>query len=190
MSKLFITLVVAVSALTIGYLSWQNQAKPSITNLNSGATSSTLPSPPSDSSNFTPEDSSATIAPTTKDRSELDLALSGTASMLMTDSAGRRVGRDPVSGIRFEEIPNSSYFEDGLSAPVGRTLEIPQPEEGQYQVTITGLGTGFYQLSIRAFSRDGRPQPALLKIGNVTEGLQLKVTLSFSSTPGETSTLK
>jgi hypothetical protein len=76
----------------------------------------------------------------------MDLALSGTASMLMTDSAGRRLGREPVSGIRLEEIPNSSYFEDPLSAPVSRMIGISQPEEGQYQVVITGLETGSYEI--------------------------------------------
>jgi hypothetical protein len=183
MSKLFIILVMALFALATGYLSSQDQAKPPTTNTGAGSASSPL-------SQSAPVDTPTTVTPTTKDRSELELALSGAASMLMTDSAGRRAGRDPMSGVRREEIPNSSYFEDSLSTPVSRMIEIPQPQEGQYQVMVTGAETGSYQLSVWAFSRNGYSQPRLLKEGNVTKGSQLKLILTFSSTPGEISSLK
>jgi hypothetical protein len=180
MSKLFITLVIALSGVLAGVTIWHNKAKPPTLSKNGGAVSSQVPA-------LLPS-SKSTAAP--KDDSELDLALTGNASMLLSDSVGRHTGRDPVTGRQVQEIPNSAYFEDSLSGEVGRSIEIPQPQEGQYQVAVTALGTGPYRLSIRAFFRNGDSQPELVKNGSLVQGSTISFILHFTSTPGDVTTLK
>ena len=34
--------------------------------------------------------------------------------MLLTDPQGRRIGRNPIKGINYNEIPNASYGGEGL----------------------------------------------------------------------------
>lgn len=73
--------------------------------------------------------------------------------VVITDPLGRRLGFDPVRGIYYEEIPNSSYFRDLLPADaVDALLQqlLDQPLEftigdyvpGQYRFEVFGIGDG------------------------------------------------
>src|SRR5436305_14830201 len=121
MSKLFLTLMIALFALVVGLIIWHSEKQPPRTSVDRLPIPPLLPVMPSDSSKSTPQGSQTTVPTVPKDNSELDLALTGNASLLLTDSSGRRTGRDPVSVSQLQEIPNSAYFEDSLSGEVDRS---------------------------------------------------------------------
>ncbi len=49
----------------------------------------------------------------------LGLQLGSPAELLVTDPLGRRTGKDPVSGLTYDEIPGASYHEEATSDPSG-----------------------------------------------------------------------
>jgi hypothetical protein len=78
---------------------------------------------------------------------------------VITDPLGRRLGYDPTTGIRYDEIPNSSYgredvaaIEDDSSVVFPDTgyaalpYEIGSPVVGSYAVQVFGLATGTWSL--------------------------------------------
>lgn len=81
------------------------------------------------------------------------------AEILVTDPMGRRLGRDPVTGTAYSEIPDAAYSTEYFSAdvdPAGgntqpeQTLQIPHPVAGVYQIQVIGTDTGSYDLSMQA----------------------------------------
>jgi len=127
------------------------------------------------------------------DRSELDLAIGDAATLMITDAQGRRTGREPSSGTRFEEIPNSVYFEDAVEASSGkqvnRFIQINRPEVGVYLIKVKGQKTGDYLLSIRAFSMNGASQPQLRDSGRLMSGDEASFELHYTSVIGQSSSL-
>jgi hypothetical protein len=188
MSRLYvisgILLFVFIGALAL----WYNESRPPSLNTNKISTSS--PASPPYSNDSAIERLSTTTPTAPKDVSELDLALTGNVSLLLTDSDGQRTGSDPISGHQLQEIPNSVYFEDSVSGEVNRSIQILQPQAGRYQVTLVGLGMASYQFSIRTFSRNGEPQPELVKKGNLPQGSKVNFVLRFTNVPGEVSSIE
>jgi hypothetical protein len=124
------------------------------------------------------------------DKSELDLAVGNAATLLITDSAGRHTGRDSSTNVPLHQIPQSTYFEDTIddsdvaAKQVNHFIQVTQPKTGRYSVLLTGLRAGQYQLSIRAFSRDGSSQPELVETGDVRQGSKVTFDLDYTSAPG------
>jgi hypothetical protein len=112
MSKPFITLAIVLFTLTAGAIIWQNQARRPDSNTTGLSGSSPLPVPQHYSNSPTATSPLITVSPLAKDDSELDVALTGKASVLMADSAGRRTGFDLASGRQLQEI---------LTQPILRT---------------------------------------------------------------------
>ncbi len=114
----------------------------------------------------------------TSDASALSLSVGSVAKLLVTDAAARRTGFDAASGVTFEEIPDSAYFEDSLEddvtgeppTEVGHLLQIDQPVSGVYNVTLHGLKLGSFELSIRGFSQDGSIQTPIVARGIIGAG--------------------
>ena len=84
----------------------------------------------------------------------ITFALGSPAELLITDSLGRKLGKDK-NGVEYEEIPNAWYFEDGFDDPTGenppsqernKLIQILEPSDGQYQLQIIGTGEGSYSL--------------------------------------------
>lgn len=188
MSKLSVIsgtlLITLIGALAL----WYNESRPPVLNTNKISTSS--PALPPYSNDSAIQESSTTIPTAPKDISELDLAVTGNVSLLLTDSDGQRTGRDPISGRQLQEIPNSIYFEDSVPGEVNQSIQILQPKAGRYQVILIGLGMASYQLSIRTFSRSGESQPELIKKSNLTQGSKINFILRFTNMPGEASNLE
>src|SRR5262245_48442499 len=118
-------------------------------------------------SGFNAEIKTMTSQNTQRDVSELDLAVGTNASLLIEDNAGRRTGRDHKSGRVIQEIPRSAYFEDAMDdddqadkggGQVSHQIQISRPAGGLFHLTLTGIRSGPYELSIRGFSNDGTPQ--------------------------------
>jgi len=80
--------------------------------------------------------------------------------LLARDPMGRRVGYDSQAGTNVFEIPGATYFRDDLLAdddtsgsPLGetngiKTVYVPLPLAGGYQVEVTGTATGGYTLEL------------------------------------------
>lgn len=96
---------------------------------------------------------------TPSDPSHLGLHLNSPAEMLVTDPLGRRIGVDPTSGARYQEIPDAAYSTEFLNGDgdnddqrthESKELLIPHPAAGTYQVQVTGTGTGTYSMDLDA----------------------------------------
>lgn len=91
------------------------------------------------------------------DNSYLFITLHSPGELLITDPQGRRTGRDPINGIDFQEIPESSYYQEyEEDAETGETvgddikmLDIGQPLDGDYKLQVIGTGSGTYNMDIR-----------------------------------------
>lgn len=91
------------------------------------------------------------------------IVLGSPAELLITDSLGRKLGKD-INGIEYNEIPNASYFEDGFDDPASENLsfqernkliQILEPADGNYQLQVTGTGEGDYSLDYNFYDIQG-----------------------------------
>lgn len=89
------------------------------------------------------------------------------------------------------------YFEDRLDnaltgavgVAVNHAVEVTQPSPGTYNLQLTGIDDGSYDLSARLYSVDGSPQPPIEEKGKIASGTTIAFQLDFKSTPGTISTL-
>jgi hypothetical protein len=131
------------------------------------------------------------------DISELNVALGDGAEILVTAENRHRTGFDSATGNVLQDITGSAYFRDRLdndetgepSTETTHAVQIFQPGPGTYKITITGLKTATYVLSIRIYSEDGSPQPALSVPGVVGVGSSSSFEIQLSLTPGSTSSV-
>jgi hypothetical protein len=68
-------------------------------------------------------------------------------ALIVIDSAGRKTGKDPASGIVYQEIPGAKYSEEEHSAQVLYT----EPPAGQFKINIIGAAVGRYLLQTDVF---------------------------------------
>jgi uncharacterized protein YjdB len=134
------------------------------------------------------------------DSSRLDIAVGDSVSLLVVDAAGRRTGLDPSTGAILNEIPGSAYFDTsvddedtvdpghvfGPPTPVTHQVDIFNPLQGAYTVTLSGVQTGSYVLALTAFSQDGSAQPLRVLRGNANPGSTSSTTVQFSPAPNST----
>lgn len=126
------------------------------------------------------------------DVSGLNVDSGRNAALLVTDSAGRRTGRDPVSGNSLQEIAGSAYFvdhlEDSLTSNVAsdtaNMIVIPTAEEGMFTIVAYGVNTGPSNILIRAFSQDGSPQPPIMFSGKAEPGSTSTYLVRYTSVTG------
>lgn len=76
--------------------------------------------------------------------------------MYITDPEGKKAGFDPTTNTFYEEIPFASYGTKYLGADDGGgglieagMLDIPDPVDGEYTLTVVGTGNGEYGLEAR-----------------------------------------
>ena len=113
--------------------------------------------------------------------------------LLLIDEAGRRTGYDPATGTDLFEIPESGYSRDSLiddvtgepPAETGHFLGVDRPAAGTYRLIVTGEKVGPYEVSVRAWSEDASPKPALSIEGFATVGSTDTYELSFNPAPGQ-----
>jgi hypothetical protein len=83
--------------------------------------------------------------------------------LLVTDPLGRRIGFDSKAGTNVFDVAEACYLRDlplandeddsapSIGDPTGmKTLYVPSPASGSYQVAVTGTGTGAYTLNCEA----------------------------------------
>jgi hypothetical protein len=150
---------------------------------------------PSSSASFAP---APQLPKQNRDTSELNVIVDTNAVFLLTDGAQRRTGRDTRTGKQLQEIPNSAYFEDRLDnditgqagQPISHQAQVIRPVQGNYDISVMGVHDGPYELSVRAFSRDGSAQPLLSRRGTIKAGSLFRFVLAFTSEPGHNSRLR
>lgn len=103
--------------------------------------------------------------------------------LLVTDPSGKRVGYNQVTGSNVFEIPGSSYFTDNpiVNADDGsdgtgdtnglKTLFVPSPVGGNYQVQLFGTGSGGYTLDLGTAWPDGGGQAMQSFTGTASPGV-------------------
>jgi hypothetical protein len=88
----------------------------------------------------------------------VELYLASPAELLVTDALGRRSGRDPRSGVEYDEIPGALYYEEDRVVSSdsdidegllhrAKVLMLPELSDGTYRVDVIGTGMGPYTLT-------------------------------------------
>ncbi len=93
----------------------------------------------------------------------IQFILQSPAEIIVTDSTGKRVGKNPRTGKTYEEAEGSSYAIEmydsqdtkTVSDHAWKTAYIPNPILGEYTVEVIGTGTGKYTLSAVAHDKNG-----------------------------------
>jgi hypothetical protein len=73
--------------------------------------------------------------------------------LVVTDPAGRRIGHDPRTGQRWNEVPGASYHEISIGSPSGATptvveILMPTPQNGNYDIQAIGVENGGYMIDV------------------------------------------
>lgn len=129
--------------------------------------------------------------------SRLDFDVGDGAEISVTDSSGEKTGYDLPTGNDLREIPQSSYertFLSDLSTGLPATgtthsIQVFQPISGTYNLSVTGLKVGAYQLTVAAYSPDGSRQPVVSVPGVMGSGSNSTYSVSFSPTMGSSASL-
>lgn len=80
------------------------------------------------------------------------VSMASPATILLTDSAGRRTGLDPASGQVITEIPNSYYSGPDAEPQI---IIVFGPQNEMFQVQVTGTGYGTIHLDYGGVASDG-----------------------------------
>lgn len=121
----------------------------------------------------------------------VSISIEGPADSLITDPDGKQTGFDSNSGL-IQEIPNSVYFVDAIDDDVdfesetvlNHSVEILQPTDGTYNLTVTGTDNGFYSLGITTIAANGTLEPTISMMGVTQPGLTATIRIQLASTPG------
>ncbi|MCK4355205.1 right-handed parallel beta-helix repeat-containing protein [Candidatus Parcubacteria bacterium] len=98
------------------------------------------------------------------------------AELLVTDPQGRRLGKDPVNDISYNEIPDSSYHTDDINNPFveipvpteeSKNIWIPDPIDGEYDIQVIGTDSGKYTMEISVCDQIGESKD-IVQEGTIT----------------------
>ena len=92
-------------------------------------------------------------------------------NVLVTDTAGKRIGTDPVSGASINDF-GAEGFDSGAGEP--RVFAIKNPAPGDYKVDVVGTGTGPYTIDISAADLVTAGSDRIQTTGNVSLGDRFK----------------
>ncbi len=134
------------------------------------------------------------------DVSRLNITVEDNVTLLVVDAAGRRVGLDSSTGVILNEISGSAYFNTSVAdedvvdpghvfkppTSVTHQVDIFNPSQGAYSITVRGVNVGPYALTIRAYSQDASAQPLVTLRGIAYAGSSSTTAVQFSPAPGST----
>ncbi|MFZ2303486.1 MAG: YncE family protein [Minisyncoccia bacterium] len=120
----------------------------------------------------------------------MHIALASPAELLITDPQGRKLGKDPVTGTVYNEIPNAIYMNDGpiVTSDIDldqsqihetKEISIETPVDGNYQLQVIGTGTGSYTLDSLAYDYNGDSHSQTLA-GNTQPAFVDEYSLNFT----------
>ncbi len=91
------------------------------------------------------------------------VSIASPAEILITNSDGGKLGKDPTTGISYNEIPKGVYYQEGISAATdnpsapheSKIIWMPNPSTGQYNLKVIGTGEGNYTLNSLIYDLQG-----------------------------------
>jgi len=111
----------------------------------------------------------------------MQIYLASPAELLITDLEGRKIGRDPINNVTYNEIPNSNYTLEGAIVasddPLGETHEkkvvhIPDPIDGLYNIQVIGTAAGDYTLTSLVYDDKGDSKEIIQESSTVQDDIQ------------------
>ncbi len=118
----------------------------------------------------------------------ISLALGSPAEFLITDPSGKRLGKDPLTGVEYNEISDGYYYSDGIDDPSGENppsghetkwIYIDSPMAGNYNVKVIGTGEGDYTVELlNTDSNAGEYSKTF--VGNTASGISAEYNLSYN----------
>lgn len=126
----------------------------------------------------------------------ISLNLASPAELLVTDPQGRKLGKDPITGILYDEIPGGSYGSEGIGnadseVPVTvhqtKNIWITQPEIGNYSIKVIGAGAGDYTLQSLIYDSQSEPHSQTFT-GSIQSNLVIDYNANF--TPNQPENIK
>jgi parallel beta-helix repeat protein len=118
----------------------------------------------------------------------ISLNLASPAELLITDPKGRRLGKDPINNVEYNEIPGGSYYQEGIGNPFAETpnpdkeskfIWIPKPMDGQYLIQVIGTEEGSYTMELLAYGKNGESKDVIHK-GSIAPNIIQKFELNYS----------
>ncbi|MFQ6119553.1 MAG: hypothetical protein ACE5KE_06680, partial [Methanosarcinales archaeon] len=118
------------------------------------------------------------LTPPQKITSSIYLYLSSPAELLITDPLGRKLGKDPIADILYNEIPDGNYTKEGpivtSDIPLepgdvqeSRVVYIPYPIDGEYDIKVIGTESGGYTTGLLVYDQNGQSKD-ITQEGNTT----------------------
>ncbi|MDF1526894.1 MAG: PxKF domain-containing protein [bacterium] len=118
-----------------------------------------------------------------QDPSQFVVYLGSPAVFNVADSAGNRTGLNPETGTIIEEIPNSSIVDDSVeSSEPFWVVELYNPGEGEYRVTVTGTGEGPFTANFLAVDDEFGVKSSRLE-GEIFDGREYTYQVGYSPYP-------
>jgi hypothetical protein len=118
----------------------------------------------------------------------ISLSLASPAEILISDSLGRKLGKDPINNVEYNEIPGGSYYREGIGNPFAKTpnptkeskfIWIPKPMDGQYLIQVIGTEEGRYTMELLAYGKNGESKDVIHK-GSIAPNIIQKFELNYS----------
>ena len=94
----------------------------------------------------------------------MHIYLASPAELIITDPNGKKLGRDPIGDIIYNDILNSNYTIEGaiISSDDSpgkihekKVIYIPNPVDGLYDIQVIGTGDGDYTLTFFIYDNEG-----------------------------------
>jgi nucleoside-specific outer membrane channel protein Tsx len=128
------------------------------------------------------------------DMSGFNVTVGNNAELLVTDPMGRQTGIDPTTLQELGQIPQAAHFADTLQddetgasiTGTDHTVQIFEPIEGTYTLTLVGLNQGNYSLGLRGYSQDSSNQPPVTLTGTIAASSTLSYQVIYNPAPGST----
>ena len=107
---------------------------------------------------------------------------------LVVNSQGNRTGYDSTTQQIVQEIPNSNYYLENITAfdeptdNLGNSVaQISRPANGSYQVVIKGTQAGQYQVTINRSNRYGQSLTPIIFTGSIQSGETIIRSFTYTS---------
>lgn len=119
----------------------------------------------------------------------MSIYLASPAELIITDPEGKRIGRDPINNIIYNEIPGGSYTLEGAIISSDDPLDeihekkvvyIPNPNDGLYNIQVIGTGDGDYTLTFFIYDDEGRSREVIQE-GSIIQNNIQKFELNYST---------
>ncbi|KKQ30334.1 MAG: hypothetical protein US45_C0047G0001, partial [Candidatus Nomurabacteria bacterium GW2011_GWA1_37_20] len=120
------------------------------------------------------------------------------AEMLFTDPQGRKLGKDPVHNVEYNEISGGVYYQESIGNPFpesssqndeSKNIWIPEPVSGQYDIQVIGTGSGDYALDILTYDQTGNSKD-ITQTGNILSDITQEFELNYSVVSAEQTKLQ